>query len=106
MAIEKKTSVNQRNKKTTTDNTQTTVETKPIQTIADRIKQNMQHSPYPLKVIGNLKLKRSQMPKEDNQFFNFQLDHASNLEFTSKALRMGLTTDELARQLFWTFISE
>lgn len=71
--------------------------------VTNVIKQNLSGlPPYKLISIGNFKLKRSVIPSSDCDRVVFYLDHNSNLHLSAKALSLGLTSDELLRQLVWS----
>jgi hypothetical protein len=67
------------------------------------LKENSKKTPFPAVYKGSLKLKRSVIDNADRVVFH--LDPDSNLQIASKALSLGLTVDELYRQLAWTYLT-
>jgi hypothetical protein len=71
-----------------------------------RLKANLKLQPFKVRKIGPLCLRRSEIPKDVCDQIRVNIDRESNLQFNIKALELGLTSDELHRQLMWTFLSE
>lgn len=74
-------------------------------TIETLVKKDLAHWPYPCSTLKGLGLKRSVIPETEMQFVKFTLDNQSNLQFSARALTLGITTDELLRRLVWATIS-
>ena len=75
-----------------------------VNSIIDKVRANLKACNLPFKqnLVTPFRLKRSIIPVENCDRLVFYLDHDSNLTLSAKALSLGLTPDELIRQLIWS----
>ena len=79
--------------------------TKQTDTFSARLSANLLASPFPLKQIGAMRLKRSNIPQEQCDRLGLHIDKDTHLMLSTQALKKGFTTDEYIRQILWTAVT-